>query len=225
MISSALSMDNSSRLSNCRGELFFAKIEISKNLKKNRRFLILSGSFRVVTSATNWDRCSIGVAADKTPNSAFCGQMGAMYLFGEALSLQQANSLFCLGPAYQSTFKHDSETCLPEGYKKVREEVLKCFEASFSIRVFWEWLCLIKKNCETEKKFFQTQNFHFSMMSSLLEIRIFSFFLEICNRFFFEFLFIFKHFSLIQEFRTLKFRNLEITKFKKYLNQLHSQDF
>ncbi|CAI2347567.1 unnamed protein product [Caenorhabditis sp. 36 PRJEB53466] len=72
----------------------------------------------VVTSATNWDRCSIGVSADGTVNSAFCGQMGAMYLFAEALSLQQANSLFCLGPAYQSTFKHDSETSLPEGYKK-----------------------------------------------------------------------------------------------------------
>ncbi|EFO98577.1 CRE-SEL-2 protein [Caenorhabditis remanei] len=72
----------------------------------------------VVTSATNWDRCSIGVSADGTANSAFCGQMGAMYLFAEALSLQQANSLFCLGPAYQSTFKHDSETSLPEGYKK-----------------------------------------------------------------------------------------------------------
>lgn len=72
----------------------------------------------VVTSATNWDRCSIGGSADGTANTAFCGQMGAMYLFAEALSLQQANSLFCLGPAYQSTFKHDSETSLPEGYKK-----------------------------------------------------------------------------------------------------------
>ncbi|CAL2037445.1 unnamed protein product [Caenorhabditis brenneri] len=72
----------------------------------------------VVTSPTNWDRCSIGGSADGTANTAFCGQMGAMYLFAEALSLQQANSLFCLGPAYQSTFKHDSETSLPEGYKK-----------------------------------------------------------------------------------------------------------
>ncbi|CAI5445927.1 unnamed protein product [Caenorhabditis angaria] len=71
-----------------------------------------------VASPTHWDRCSIGVSADGIPNSAFCGQMGAMYLFAEALSIQQANSLFCLGPAYQSTFKHDSETSLPEGYKK-----------------------------------------------------------------------------------------------------------
>ncbi|CAB3401727.1 unnamed protein product [Caenorhabditis bovis] len=71
-----------------------------------------------VASATHWDRCSIGVSADNIPNSAFCGQMGAMYLFGESLTLQQANSLYCLGPAYQSTFKHDSETSLPEGYKK-----------------------------------------------------------------------------------------------------------
>ncbi|PIC37915.1 hypothetical protein B9Z55_010097 [Caenorhabditis nigoni] len=72
----------------------------------------------VVTSTTSWDRCSIGVSADGAVNTAFCGQMGAMYLFAESLSLQQANSLFCLGPAYQSTFKHDSETSLPEGYKK-----------------------------------------------------------------------------------------------------------
>ncbi|VDM74102.1 unnamed protein product [Strongylus vulgaris] len=44
--------------------------------------------------------------------------MGAVYLFADSLSLEQANSLFCLGPGYQSYFVHDSGSTLPDGYKK-----------------------------------------------------------------------------------------------------------
>ncbi|PAV82534.1 hypothetical protein WR25_15898 isoform B [Diploscapter pachys] len=71
-----------------------------------------------VNHTESWDRCAIGCNPDGGADCSFCGQMGAVYLFAETLSLQQANSLFCLGPAYQSTFKHDSESNLPEGYKK-----------------------------------------------------------------------------------------------------------
>ena len=76
-------------------------------------------TFRPVNHTESWDRCAIGCNPDGGADCSFCGQMGAVYLFAETLSLQQANSLFCLGPAYQSTFKHDSESNLPEGYKKV----------------------------------------------------------------------------------------------------------
>ncbi|CAJ0941809.1 unnamed protein product, partial [Mesorhabditis belari] len=70
------------------------------------------------TASEHFDRCSIGISPEGDTDSAFCGQMGAIYVFSEALSLQQVNSLFCLGPAYQSTFKHDAESHLPDGYKK-----------------------------------------------------------------------------------------------------------
>ncbi|WKX98416.1 hypothetical protein Q1695_013812 [Nippostrongylus brasiliensis] len=71
-----------------------------------------------VSTTEQFDRCSIGVSPEGDPDTAFCGQMGAVYLFADSLSLEQANSLFCLGPAYQSYFVHDSGSNLPEGYKK-----------------------------------------------------------------------------------------------------------
>ncbi|KHJ91255.1 hypothetical protein OESDEN_08884, partial [Oesophagostomum dentatum] len=71
-----------------------------------------------VSTTEQFDRCSIGVSPEGDPDTAFCGQMGAVYLFADSLSLEQANSLFCLGPGYQSYFVHDSGSNLPEGYKK-----------------------------------------------------------------------------------------------------------
>ncbi|VDO19901.1 unnamed protein product [Heligmosomoides polygyrus] len=71
-----------------------------------------------VSTTEQFDRCSIGVSPEGDPDTSFCGQMGAVYLFADSLSLEQANSLFCLGPAYQSYFVHDSGSTLPEGYKK-----------------------------------------------------------------------------------------------------------
>ncbi|KAK5985962.1 DUF4704 domain-containing protein, partial [Trichostrongylus colubriformis] len=71
-----------------------------------------------VSTTEQFDRCAIGVSPEGDPDTAFCGQMGAVYLFADSLSLEQANSLFCLGPAYQSYFVHDSGSNLPEGYKK-----------------------------------------------------------------------------------------------------------
>ncbi|XGW18162.1 hypothetical protein V3C99_002630 [Haemonchus contortus] len=71
-----------------------------------------------VSTTDQFDRCAIGVSPEGDPDTAFCGQMGAVYLFADSLSLEQANSLFCLGPAYQSYFVHDSGSNLPEGYKK-----------------------------------------------------------------------------------------------------------
>ncbi|VDO39425.1 unnamed protein product [Haemonchus placei] len=80
--------------------------------------LIFFLRFRAVSTTDQFDRCAIGVSPEGDPDTAFCGQMGAVYLFADSLSLEQANSLFCLGPAYQSYFVHDSGSNLPEGYKK-----------------------------------------------------------------------------------------------------------
>uniref|UniRef100_A0A914C7G9 Neurobeachin n=1 Tax=Acrobeloides nanus TaxID=290746 RepID=A0A914C7G9_9BILA len=72
----------------------------------------------LVNTNDYFDRCYIGCGSDPDPNQAFCGQMGAVYVFAQSISLQQANCLYCLGAGYQSYFKHDAESNLPEGYKK-----------------------------------------------------------------------------------------------------------
>ena len=70
-----------------------------------------------MSTVDQFDKCSIGCGPDG--EEPFCGQMAALYVVAEAITLQQANSLFCLGAAYQSNFRHDAESDLPDGYKKV----------------------------------------------------------------------------------------------------------
>ncbi|TKR77171.1 hypothetical protein L596_018191 [Steinernema carpocapsae] len=65
-----------------------------------------------------FNKCFIGCGPENDQNEAFCGQMAAVYAFSQSITLQQANCLFCLGATYQSYFKHDAESNLPEGYKK-----------------------------------------------------------------------------------------------------------
>ncbi|VDL84592.1 unnamed protein product, partial [Nippostrongylus brasiliensis] len=45
-----------------------------------------------VSTTEQFDRCSVGVSPEGDPDTAFCGQMGAVYLFADSLSLEQANS-------------------------------------------------------------------------------------------------------------------------------------
>lgn len=66
-----------------------------------------------------FDRCFIGCGYDLDPNEAFCGQLAAIYVFSQSITLHQATCLYCLGAAYQSHFKHDAESNLPDAYKKV----------------------------------------------------------------------------------------------------------
>ncbi|VDK25001.1 unnamed protein product [Anisakis simplex] len=74
-------------------------------------------SDRLVSTTDQFDKCTVGCGPDG--EESFCGQIAAIYVFGESITLQQANSLYCLGAIYQSNFKHDAESDLPEGYKKV----------------------------------------------------------------------------------------------------------
>ncbi|CAG9537569.1 unnamed protein product [Cercopithifilaria johnstoni] len=70
-----------------------------------------------VSTTEHFDKCSIGCGPDG--EEPFCGQIAALYVFSEALSSQQANAIFCLGPSYQSRFLHEAETDLSDDYKKV----------------------------------------------------------------------------------------------------------
>ncbi|MFH4978421.1 hypothetical protein AB6A40_005130 [Gnathostoma spinigerum] len=72
----------------------------------------------LVSTTDQWDRCFIGCGPEG--EEPFCGQLAALYIFAEQISIQQANSLYCLGAAYQSSFRHEAECSLPEGYRKVR---------------------------------------------------------------------------------------------------------
>ncbi|VDK77256.1 unnamed protein product, partial [Litomosoides sigmodontis] len=69
-----------------------------------------------VSTTEHFDKCSIGCGPDG--EEPFCGQVAALYVFSEALSPQQANAIFCLGPSYQSCFLHEAETDLSDNQKK-----------------------------------------------------------------------------------------------------------
>ncbi|KAK0416360.1 hypothetical protein QR680_012438 [Steinernema hermaphroditum] len=72
----------------------------------------------VASTNDYFNKCFVGCGPENDQNEAFCGQMAAVYVFSQAITLQQANCLYCLGATYQSYFKHDAESNLPEGYKK-----------------------------------------------------------------------------------------------------------
>lgn len=48
-----------------------------------------------------FDKCFLGSSETADINRVFCGQMGAVYLFGEALSAAQILAIYQLGPGYQ----------------------------------------------------------------------------------------------------------------------------
>lgn len=48
-----------------------------------------------------FDKCFLGSSETADTNRVFCGQMGAVYLFGEALSAAQILAIYQLGPGYQ----------------------------------------------------------------------------------------------------------------------------
>lgn len=48
-----------------------------------------------------FDKCFLGSSETADANRVFCGQMGAVYLFGEALIAAQILAIYQLGPGYQ----------------------------------------------------------------------------------------------------------------------------
>uniref|UniRef100_A0A3Q3MW59 Neurobeachin n=1 Tax=Labrus bergylta TaxID=56723 RepID=A0A3Q3MW59_9LABR len=65
-----------------------------------------------VNTSDTFDKCFLGSSETADANRVFCGQMGAVYLFGESLSAAQILAIYQLGPGYQGTFKYKAESDL-----------------------------------------------------------------------------------------------------------------
>ncbi|KAF7666098.1 hypothetical protein LDENG_00118550 [Lucifuga dentata] len=65
-----------------------------------------------VNTSDTFDKCFLGSSETADANRVFCGQMGAVYLFGEALSAAQILAIYQLGSGYQGTFKYKTESDL-----------------------------------------------------------------------------------------------------------------
>ncbi|XP_063831784.1 neurobeachin-like [Ostrinia nubilalis] len=76
-----------------------------------------------VSTNDPFDKCYIGATAELDEERVFCGQMAAIYLFGEALTTHQICAMHRLGPGYKSQFRFDNECniSLPENHKRVSE--------------------------------------------------------------------------------------------------------
>lgn len=66
------------------------------NLKKK-----LTKPFSLPCSSQTFDKCFLGSSETADANRVFCGQMGAVYLFSEALSAAQILAIYQLGPGYK----------------------------------------------------------------------------------------------------------------------------
>ncbi|XP_057698664.1 lipopolysaccharide-responsive and beige-like anchor protein isoform X2 [Corythoichthys intestinalis] len=65
-----------------------------------------------VNTSDTFDKCFLGSSETADINRVFCGQMGAVYLFGETLNAAQILAIYQLGPGYQGTFKYKAESDL-----------------------------------------------------------------------------------------------------------------
>lgn len=65
-----------------------------------------------VNTSDTFDKCFLGSSETADVNRVFCGQMGAVYLFADALSAAQILAIYQLGSGYQGTFKHKAESDL-----------------------------------------------------------------------------------------------------------------
>ncbi|XP_053279356.1 neurobeachin isoform X2 [Pleuronectes platessa] len=63
-----------------------------------------------VNTNDSYDKCFLGSSETADANRVFCGQLGAVYVFGEALNPAQIFAIHQLGPGYKSTFKFKSES-------------------------------------------------------------------------------------------------------------------
>ncbi|XP_077396974.1 neurobeachin isoform X2 [Festucalex cinctus] len=74
-----------------------------------------------VNTNDSYEKCFLGSSETADANRVFCGQLGAVYVFGEALNPAQIFAIHQLGPGYKSTFKFKSESDihLAEHHKQV----------------------------------------------------------------------------------------------------------
>ncbi|KAM8905556.1 neurobeachin isoform 2-T2 [Spinachia spinachia] len=74
-----------------------------------------------VNTNDSYDKCFLGSSETADANRVFCGQLGAVYVFSEALNPAQIFAIHQLGFGYKSTFKFKSESDihLAEHHKQV----------------------------------------------------------------------------------------------------------
>ncbi|KAK5868888.1 hypothetical protein PBY51_009863 [Eleginops maclovinus] len=74
-----------------------------------------------VNTNDSYDKCFLGSSETADANRVFCGQLGAVYVFSEALNPAQIFAIHQLGSGYKSTFKFKSESDihLAEHHKQV----------------------------------------------------------------------------------------------------------
>ncbi|XP_038150368.1 neurobeachin [Cyprinodon tularosa] len=74
-----------------------------------------------VNTNDSYDKCFLGSSETADANRVFCGQLGAVYVFSEALNPAQIFAIHQLGPGYKNTFKFKSESDihLAEHHKQV----------------------------------------------------------------------------------------------------------
>uniref|UniRef100_A0A673WYZ7 LPS responsive beige-like anchor protein n=1 Tax=Salmo trutta TaxID=8032 RepID=A0A673WYZ7_SALTR len=99
-----------------------------------------------VNTSDTFDKCFLGSSETADVNRVFCGQMGAVYLFGEALSAAQILAIYQLGPGYKGTFKYKAESDLlfAEHHKILLYEgkLSSCISFSYNPRATDAQLCL-----------------------------------------------------------------------------------
>ncbi|XP_052829518.1 neurobeachin isoform X4 [Octopus bimaculoides] len=78
----------------------------------------------LVSTNDPFDKCFLGASSDGDPDTMFCGQMSAVYLFNEYLTANQVAAIYSLGPGYKSQFRFDNEnsTILSENTRRVLYE-------------------------------------------------------------------------------------------------------
>ncbi|KAL0973092.1 hypothetical protein UPYG_G00198850 [Umbra pygmaea] len=74
-----------------------------------------------VNTNDSYDKCFLGSSETADANRVFCGQLGAIYVFSEALNPAQIFAIHQLGAGYKGTFKFKSESDihLAEHHKQV----------------------------------------------------------------------------------------------------------
>nr|XP_061811916.1 neurobeachin-like [Nerophis lumbriciformis] len=74
-----------------------------------------------VNTNDSFEKCFLGSSETADANRVFCGQLGAVYVFADALNPAQIFAIHQLGPGYKSTFKFKSESDihLAEHHKQV----------------------------------------------------------------------------------------------------------
>ncbi|XP_048826742.1 lipopolysaccharide-responsive and beige-like anchor protein [Brienomyrus brachyistius] len=65
-----------------------------------------------LSTSDTFDKCFLGSAETLDANQVLCGQMGAVYLFSEALNATQILAIYQLGPSYKGAFKYKCESDL-----------------------------------------------------------------------------------------------------------------